>query len=298
MNVTNSILFLTCARHALKEQVLLSELEESKKVAFSEFLVNEATDYEVMSLLVDNALPEEKYNQEAEAYLFADLKEMVIENYSGLSESIGRDSLMSLVYEIGPVSAYGYSTAAPILEFLLSEIPNFNLNLPRKSSSKKIFGAAAKAPGIRTKQVTMAAQKAGSALKGAPGQAKEFAKKQYGRASDRAKVYGGQAVEKAKAAGKWAGTHKKALGAAAIAAIAAYAGVKAYKKWFSASAKACAGKSGSEKDACVKQYKNKAVQAQIQATGAGAGACSKAKDPAKCKAQIQSRISSLKGKLG
>lgn len=236
MKVTDSILFLSCARQALKEQVLKSKLEETKKIAFSEFLVNEATDYEIMSLLVDNKLPEQKYNEEAEIQLFAEFKHMVIENYSDLSKTIDKGGLVSVIYEVGPISIHGYSTAAPILEFIMQEQGRSGGSTPSalawhaRSLSKKL-GQVPRKIGNVAKDVGGAYAAAG----------KDYASR----------------IKNMK--------HKKVLGGTAAAALAAYGAVKAYQRWMSAGAKACKGKSGADRTACLQQYKQKAEAAKAAA---------------------------------
>jgi|WetSurSiteA1Bulk_404760.scaffolds.fasta_scaffold01494_3 hypothetical protein len=233
MKVTDSILFLSCSRRALKEQVLKSQLDEIKKVAFSEFIMNEATDYEIMSLLVNNKLPEEKYNQEAEIQLFAEFKHMVIENYSKLSETIDRDGLVSVIYEVGPVSIHGYSTAAPVLEFLINE--------QGRSGGGEVSAAS------------WYARKYGKQLSQIPRKVKNVAKDVGGAYSAAGKDYYAR-MKNIK--------HKKVLGGTAAAALATYGAVKAYQRWMSAGAKACKGKSGAERTACLQQYKQKAEAAK------------------------------------
>jgi hypothetical protein len=236
MKVTDSILFLSCSRRALKEQVLKSKLEEVKRVAFSEFIMNEATDYEIMSLLVDNKLPKEKYNQEAEIQLFAEFKHMVIENYSNLSKTIDEAGLVSVIYEVGPVSIHGYSTAVPVLEFLINEQGRSGGSTP--SSAAWVARSVGKKVGQLPRKAMNVAKDVGGSYSAA-------GKDYYSRMKNI--------------------KHKKVLGGTAAAALAAYGAVKAYQRWMSAGAKACKGKSGADRTACLQQYKQKADAAKAAA---------------------------------
>lgn len=97
-------------------------------------------------------------------------------------------------------------------------------------------------------------------------------------------------------AGTTVGKHWKPLGAAAALAAASGASYQAYKRYFSAAAKACAGKSGAEKDACMDMARKKAVQARIAALKASIAQCSKSSNPEGCKSAIMGKIQSLQAK--
>jgi len=115
-----------------------------------------------------------------------------------------------------------------------------------------------------------------------------------GKAKSAAKVYGKAA---GKAVSKFAQTPAgKAVGGAAAAAMAIYAGAKIYKRFFSQAAKACSGKSGAEKTACMGKYKKQAIMKQASAIQSAASKCAKSKDPAKCKAAVAAKVNALKAK--
>ena len=81
---------------------------------------------------------------------------------------------------------------------------------------------------------------------------------------------------------------------AALAALAIFGAYKTYKRFFSKAAKACKG--SQDRNACLKQYKVKAVQAQISDLKAASGKCGASKDPGKCKASIGNKIQKLQVK--
>jgi len=87
-------------------------------------------------------------------------------------------------------------------------------------------------------------------------------------------------------------------GHAAIAIGVAAVAVKAYKRFFSQAAKACAGRSGDAKTSCMNKFKQKAQAAKVSSLQSGLSKCAKDKNPAKCKASLQKKIASEKAKMG
>lgn len=95
------------------------------------------------------------------------------------------------------------------------------------------------------------------------------------------------------------GQGEAAIAATALAALIARTAWRAYKDHISKAGKQCSAyKHGtSERKACEAKAKNAALQAQINVLKTGMGKCTKSKDPAKCKASIQSKIEKVKGKM-
>jgi len=89
-----------------------------------------------------------------------------------------------------------------------------------------------------------------------------------------------------------------ALAAAAAVAAAVVAGAKIYKRYLSKAAKACKDKGGTARTACIQKFKMDAQKAKIGAMQKGIAACSKTKDPSKCKASLQTKVAKEKAKLG
>jgi len=69
----------------------------------------------------------------------------------------------------------------------------------------------------------------------------------------------------------------------------------AYRKFWSKAAQACKG--AADQDACRKQYKMKAKMAQVSALNSAKAKCAKTKKPDACKAKIDAKIASIKGKM-
>jgi hypothetical protein len=139
----------------------------------------------------------------------------------------------------------------------------FGSKVSKSFRAGQAVGGAAKAVkgGVKAagKAVGGAAQSAGKAAAGAA-RATGRAASSAASATKTGAMKAGSAVGgAARTAGKFVAGHIKPIGAVAGVALAAGASYKAYQKYFSAAAKACAGKSGAEKDACLKLARRKAV---------------------------------------
>jgi hypothetical protein len=71
-----------------------------------------------------------------------------------------------------------------------------------------------------------------------------------------------------------------------------------YKRYLSKAAKACKDYKGVQRKECIAKFERMAIQAKITSISKGLSACAKSKDPAKCKAKLQSKIAAEKQKLG
>ena len=85
--------------------------------------------------------------------------------------------------------------------------------------------------------------------------------------------------------------------AAIIASILSAAYI-VYKRYLSKAAKACKSLKGIERKECLVKFERNAIQAKIASIAKGLPLCAKSKDPAKCKAKLQSKINAEKQKLG
>lgn len=122
--------------------------------------------------------------------------------------------------------------------------------------------------------------------------------KGYGK---KAKDFGTKAAKDIK--GKvqpYSGMAKKAGVAAAAVAVAAAiitASSLAYKKYFSKASRACKGKSGEEKNKCMKMQRGNALKAQMATLKSGISKCSQSKNPTKCRQKVIKRMDEIKYKL-
>jgi hypothetical protein len=125
-SLLESLNFLVCARASLMEMIKSSSVEN--KDGLINFLQNEASDYEIMHLLVRGDLPDKKFNHADEIRLFSDLKEQIILAYPQLLEHFDHSVLNSFLYEVDSVYP-NYSSAKPILEHL-SLVSEFDPGAP------------------------------------------------------------------------------------------------------------------------------------------------------------------------
>jgi len=297
-NIGESVLFLLSARNTLADMVFESGHENWETMAH--FLVNEASDYEVMSLLVDGVLPDEKYNNGHEAYLFSSLKESMLMNAVFVSEAVGKQTFSDFMTKVDRVYPH-LSTQGPMLEFFASQNRDVALavifeagetataGILKAKGHETIMQKAQLAPGRVADKAGELAGKAGEAVSQAGTDALTWLKAQANSASE----VGSKLASKGSAFAKT--PEGMAVGGAALAALLAYASVKTYKRFFSQAAKACGGQSGTAKTQCMSQYKAKAKAAQAADLARGSAACAKTKNPAACKAAVASKVASLKG---
>lgn len=95
-------------------------------------------------------------------------------------------------------------------------------------------------------------------------------------------------TKKAQGAGKY-------MGAAALVAAASFISYKVYQNYFSKAAKACAGKTGAAKTACMAKVKSQATKARIASLKKGLTLASQTSNPAKVRASISAKLNKLKG---
>lgn len=260
--ILETLFFLKVARESVCESIKGSEVKN--KADLVNYIQNEASDYEIMHLLTVGEMPEEKFNVQRENEVWAIFKEAVILNAASLSEDMRKEDIMNIVYEMGPVSEFGYSSAAPILEF---DRANGRLDL-----------------GYLTEENRQSTQQA-PAKKNVAFSDKQMDKSSYGKSNSsfndkklglnatpstwqKAKNkadYGSQKVASAvknSATGKFIADNPKASGAAAgaVAAAGLFGLYKLYKGW---KAKKAAAKTPEARAAADKAMAK--VQAKIKA---------------------------------
>jgi hypothetical protein len=334
INMGDSLLFMLSCREALAGIVETSSMPTFEKGRTKDFLYNEATDYQIMNLILKGKLPDEKYNLTAEQLLHIEFKDQVIKSANFVSELFGEDLLENLLFEVGPLYPK-YSSAAPIVEFLLSSNSKV---LTEESVVSKLGGAAEKVGHIRNKlssffkgatasKVDAYIARKLSAVKGDTSKAMDAIKGEYEKGklqSSLTRLNKGRGSQHRAPEGAWDkiriwAQHKsldarsavnnaiqraqqysaqnpnaKFIAGAALAALAIFGAYKTYKRFFSKSAKACKG--SADRKACIKKFKVDAIKAQISDLQAASARCSVTKDPAKCKATIGNKVQKLQMK--
>jgi hypothetical protein len=325
-NVAESILFLLSAREALS--YIVEESSVDHKEELKNFLMNEASDYEIMHMLIHEEMPNEKYDFANEVRLFSDLKEQVLMNFNTIGEYLG-EGAVTFINKVDTVYPE-FSSAAPILEFQLA----VNKDSLNEGTMDVIKGLADKeGVGVEkmVNKIKRLADKEGVAFEKMVNKVKtgfkaSFKRPVTGGVADadtlRKASLGGADVDAQAGqvgAGKMAALMKtikdkaqsagpavakfamspagQAVGGAALAALAIYVSVKVYKRFMSKAAKSCAGQSGGAKTMCMKKHQHGAIAAQVKDLGSAMNACAKSKTPEKCKVPIQKKISKLQVKM-
>jgi len=87
--------------------------------------------------------------------------------------------------------------------------------------------------------------------------------------------------------------HGKQVGVAALVAAASFIAYKAYTNYFSKAAKACAGKSGAEKAACMAKAKGQANKARAAALKKGMSMSKNSVNPQKVRAALSNKLAKI-----
>lgn len=291
-SIEDTVVFVNIGREVICNVLEAQETDLEKLEQMENYVVNEASNYQILSMLLEEDLPEEAENIEVETSLIEGLNEISGEDFIPLCEQqlkgteAGYDAMIdSLVNKMRKHK--DNPAVVKALQNRLRSIKTKKNILTRRIGAGKqtVTGVGTQSPAGVTAAVKKAkgggAVGTAGAMQTVKGKAKEVVAK------------GKELVAKgAKFAKTPAGM---AVGGAAVAALVIYAGYKIYKNYLSRAAKSCAG--SPDKSTCMKQFKNKATQAQISQLRSGSGKCAQSKDPGKCKAAINAKISSLQGKM-
>lgn len=289
----NSLLFLTMARKSICE-IFDEETDDTNEV--KKFITNEASDYQIISILTTGDMPLEESTFEDEIIMWENFKRWVVtrsktltEVFDYISPDIMETVIEDIVFEMGPVSDLFLSSAAPILEFhtesgYLQEVLAEGKKL---DVAKDLFDPTKTMDYLKKKKEALTAankkrlekreekRKKGQATFVAAGKrvSAEAKAKKEAAAKARAKQQKGTqnivkirlaAAKKKEAAAKRAEnikSAKKVAIAAGVGAVGAYAAKKAYDRYFSKAAKTCKGLSGSDRSSCIKKAKASAKKA-------------------------------------
>ena len=100
--VMDSLLFM----HEVRQS--LSTLYDDKII--SNFIMNEATDYQCLSLLINKKLPKTKRNIFEETKLLNELKQSVIDDYDNIIKHFSESSITDFLLKVNPLEPKGIST--------------------------------------------------------------------------------------------------------------------------------------------------------------------------------------------
>lgn len=323
-NYDSSTLFLLAARSTLAEMVQMSG--SKAKTDLVEYIYNDASDFEIMGLLMTGKLPPVKHSVLGEKLLFSNLKEQVMKNFGSLTQVIGENILNSFIHEVDSVFPK-LSTQKPVLEFFAAvreqrgyepaeedlgkerkHAPAGDSELAGERERKAAQAGASQETGAETARAAKAAGEAeaasvahprgeeGPRYAEPPGSGPGIMHHIRSLVDDAAQ--GGRDV--ARQVVSYVQANPMASGgvaAAALAALIAYAGYQVYKKFFSKAAKACANQSGAAKEQCLAGFRKKAKVAQAQTLMKASSACARSKDPRKCKGAIMAKVQKIRSDI-
>jgi len=128
--LSESIIFLGCCRVALRDVIDLTEdMEIEARTHLKNFIMNEASDYQIITMVVEGNIPEKKYDDVAESDQFGAFRKIVHTNADLFAEAIGKQETMDLFYEVGPISSCGLTSSVSTLEFLMHQFDMAQIKL-------------------------------------------------------------------------------------------------------------------------------------------------------------------------
>lgn len=301
MNETT--LFNLFCREALCDAVSNKEIKE--------FIMFEASDYQVFSLITEGVIPKEKSNIVHETLILDNIKKLVFEE----KDIFGKDFAKQFL-KLKPVNEEpaGIEAAKAARAAYLSAMKD-------KGEEELVSGAtkvAAGSDGAGQAIITHTANNADSAVNathvaagsGGAGHAvvsHTGASHAVSHATANTGIASGTVAAKTSTlagigakfgALTLAGKIAVGMGALVVAALLAYAAYKTYQRFFSRAAKACNAYKFKEKSLCIAKFKVEAMKKQINDLDSSSStACKKTKNPQQCKLSIQKKLVKLHNKL-
>jgi len=262
-NIKNSLTFFLALRRTLSEFLNTSHLNDQAKKLSIDYILSEASDYELLTLALTGNYPIEKYNSLKEVELLKSFKSLIIEDFDNLYKYLGKETLVSVIQEVHVLK----ESSNDLLKIFLNEKKD-----KKPENYKKKYGLMV-AGGI----VGGAASTAGKDLYTT---GKLYAQKGLSNLGSYLKTPNG-----------------KKIGAALTAALVIYAAIVVYEKNFAEVSKQCGKFKGPEKINCIKKFKINAIQKQIQTLRQGMITCSSKENKQKCENVIKVKILKLENKL-
>ncbi|GIU69035.1 MAG: hypothetical protein KatS3mg002_0271 [Candidatus Woesearchaeota archaeon] len=274
-----SITFMSIARETVANILEANNADRE----LIDYVINEASDYQIMSLLVNDKMPEEKFNFTEEQKVFNRFKQIVAENANTLSHLFGFNTVYNLIENVNPLSPHGLSTAKPILEHYMA----LQEQAPGDFTPDKL----ARVRGM-AKQVYHAVSDKVSDLKDKLPEIRDKLNQMFDKGYDNASGFLNKVKEFAQA-----NRGGVAIGGAVLAALVAYGLYRIYKNRKNKALQACKDKPGEAKKLCIKNFEKKALQDQIKGLQSAKAMCKTAKNPEKCAAALEKKIAKLQKKM-
>ena len=319
-SLNESLLFLLSMRETLC--LLIDESNISYREELKSFIINEASDYQIVSLILDGELPLNESHYFNELVLFERIRIEVKENKNLVCEMFGADIFDDVIKKVDSISPK-FSTRKPLLEADDNpySIPNMLKNagkVPVKPSKYKIdpkikdmLDSAKKAEDkyrasfdLKPKADISSTSKVipNVVNKPSPPEAShDIVKKSVGLRAQITKSFNDlkqQATSATNAATSFVKAHPTEIAGVMLAVLAIYASVKIYKRFYSQAAKSCSTYKGQKKTICMKKFQLTGYKAQLMDLKKAATQCGLTKDPEKCVRTIKSKMDKLNKKIG
>lgn len=279
--------FCQIGREVICDNLQLEKCTSEEFERATNLVINEFSNYQILSLLINEKLPKEKNNIQRELLLIDNINfDFINENI--LDEKVSLTTPLHYITQVKKtIDKFGEKLGKRIFRWMGSKGYSLSMSNAKKINNmtpeqrKHLTNYLNKRPkGKWNWNVAIASALSSPGKLSTGGVMSKVAtiKKPKSQVVD---------IEKSKTG--------KLIGGLALATMIGYGAYKIYKNYLSKAARACAGKP--DKTSCMKQYKINAIKAQISKLNSDAGKCSKSKDPVKCKASIQNKINKLKSKL-
>jgi hypothetical protein len=308
-----SLLFLLSMRETLC--LLIDESNISYRNELKSFIINEASDYQIVSLILDGELPLNESNHFNELVLFERIRIEVKENKDLICEMFGADIFDDVVKKVDSISPK-FSTRKPLLEISNDE---FFARAGRGSTkikpsdykidvkTQKLLDAGKKAvdkyhsSGLKPKaDISSTSKVIPNVVNKPPVPTQDIVKKSVGLRANITKSFNDlkqQATSATNAATSFVKAHPSEIAGVMLAVLAIYASVKIYKRFYSKAAKSCSTYKGQKKTICMKKFQLTGYKAQLMDLKKAAAQCGLTKDPEKCVRTIKSKMDKINKKI-
>jgi hypothetical protein len=98
-----------------------SKISDIDKAKGKNFIMNEGSDYEILTLAVRGQRPTEKYNIVEEKKLFEDIKNCVSKNSETFNKLLSEKVAKDFAKDLTPLSEYGLTSCVPIMNFIIEQ---------------------------------------------------------------------------------------------------------------------------------------------------------------------------------
>lgn len=307
-DIFESLLFLVNARKTIRSIVEnSSNLTKMEKSKFSHYIMNEASDYEIIHILMKDEFPKNKYNKIEEKKLFKELKSFVLE-----TNLINKTAKNKIIFEVDSLNDTGINSSLYSCSEFLDQLENKGL------SSKKSVLFEEEPKLLKGKSKTKAVEKAAEVVADTQ---KEIKVNPIAQDLYKAYIWGSGEAEKgvtwagkkmrsiwkkafkiadaagAKTAAGFIYKHKGKVGSTLLVSLITYGGVQTYKKIWSRAAHACSHTVGEEKTRCFTIYKINALRAEIRDLDGSMAACRDSNDVKECQDKIRERIKKIEHRI-